>query len=156
PDRRHSGGPRGRISHRDWRAIQLPGAFPGQRRRVSGSDVHADQPTATGAALLMGEFRELGAPPKNDAADAPRRNIVQVDADVLADLGHQLRNQLNAVVGAAGLLATGAETSEERELAAIVEAGAEQVARIIDEWLDSATIESGEFELALHPFDVRS
>src|SRR5439155_49032 len=78
------------------------------------------------------------------------------DADVLADLGHQLRNQLNAVVGAAGLLSTGAETSEERELAAIVEAGAEQVARIIDEWLDSATIESGEFELALHPFDVRS
>src|SRR3989441_1041321 len=103
----------------------------------------------------MGEFRELGAPPKGDAGDG-HRNLVHVDADVLADLGHQLRNQLNAVVGAAGLLSTGAETSEERELAAIVEAGAEQVARIIDEWLDSATIESGEFELALHPFDVRS
>src|SRR5207248_739683 len=57
---------------------------------------------------------------------------------------------------ATGLLAAGAETSEERELAAIVETGAEQVARIIDEWLDSATIESGEFELALHPLDIRS
>ena len=91
----------------------------------------------------MGEFRELGAPPKGDAGDG-HRNLVHVDADVLADLGHQLRNQLNAVVGAAGLLSTGAETSEERELAAIVEAGAEQVARIIDEWLDSATIESGD------------
>ena len=30
------------------------------------------------------------------------------------------------------------------------------MARIIDEWLDSATIDSGEFELALHPFDIRS
>ena len=103
----------------------------------------------------MDEFRELGAAPKSDNADGHER-IVHVDADVLADLGHQLRNQLNAVVGAAGLLAAGAETSEERELAAIVEAGAEQVARIIDDWLDSATIQTGEFELALHPFDVRA
>src|SRR2546426_9637201 len=103
----------------------------------------------------MGEFRELGAPPKGDAGDG-HRNLVHVDADVLADLGHQLRNQLNAVVGAAGLLSAGAETSEERELAAIVETGAEEVARIIDEWLDAATIESGEVELALHPFHVPS
>ncbi|HET7421772.1 MAG TPA: response regulator [Candidatus Dormibacteraeota bacterium] len=104
----------------------------------------------------MDEFRDLGAPPRDDHEHNGQERIVHVDADVLADLGHQLRNQLNAVVGAAGLLATGAETSEERELAAIVETGAEQVARIIDEWLDSATIQTGDFELALHPFDVRS
>ena len=102
----------------------------------------------------MDEFRELGAPPKDGHNDG--EHIIHVDKDVLADLGHQLRNQLNAVVGAAGLLSVAAETSEERELAAIVEAGAEQVARIIDEWLDAATLESGEFELALHPFDVRA
>ncbi|HYL08435.1 MAG TPA: response regulator, partial [Candidatus Udaeobacter sp.] len=48
------------------------------------------------------------------------------------------------------------ETSEERELAAIVEAGAEQVSRIVDEVLDATSLESGEFELALHPFDVRT
>ncbi len=88
--------------------------------------------------------------------DGHHNRTIQVDAELLADVGHQLRNQLNAVVGAAGLLSTGAETSEERELAAIVEAGAEQVARIVDEVLDAATIGSGEFELALHPFDVRS
>jgi CheY-like chemotaxis protein len=104
----------------------------------------------------MDDFRELGAPPKSEQTNGDHEHIVHVDADVLADLGHQLRNQLNAVVGAAGLLSAGAESGEERELAAIVEAGAEQVARIIDEWLDAATIESGEFELALHPFDIRS
>jgi CheY-like chemotaxis protein len=107
----------------------------------------------------MDEFRELGAPPPGDRGEEDgdgHQRLVHVDADVLADLGHQLRNQLNAVVGAAGLLATGAETGEERELAAIVEAGAEQVSRIIDEWLDAATIQTGDFELALHPFDVRS
>jgi CheY-like chemotaxis protein len=104
----------------------------------------------------MDEIRDLGAPPKDDRGEDGHERIVHVDADVLADLGHQLRNQLNAVVGAAGLLATGAETGEERELAAIVETGAEEVARIIDEWLDSATIQTGDFELALHPFDVRS
>ena len=104
----------------------------------------------------MGEFRELGAPPPGDEVDGHPEHIVHVDSEVLADLGHQLRNQLNAVVGAAGLLAGGAGTSEERELAAIVETGAEEVARIIDEWLDAATIQAGDFELALHPFDVRS
>jgi CheY-like chemotaxis protein len=79
-----------------------------------------------------------------------------LDADLLADFGHQVRNQLNAVVGAAGLLSTGAGSSEERELASIVEIGAEQIARLVDDVLDAATIQSGEFELALHPFDVRA
>ncbi|HKW72177.1 MAG TPA: response regulator [Candidatus Dormibacteraeota bacterium] len=103
----------------------------------------------------MDDYQELGEP-TGEKPDGQHEGVVHVDSAVLADLGHQLRNQLNAVVGAAGLLATGAENSEERELAAIVEAGAERVARIIDDWLDAATLDSGEFELALHPFDVRA
>ena len=79
-----------------------------------------------------------------------------LDAELLADFGHQLRNQLNAILGAAGLLAITASSTEERELASIVEVGAEQVARLVEEVLDAAMIQSGEFELALHPFDVRS
>jgi len=79
-----------------------------------------------------------------------------LDAELLADFGHQLRNQLNAILGAAGLLAMTAASNEERELASIVELGAEQVARLVEEVLDAAMIQSGEFELALHPFDVRS
>jgi CheY-like chemotaxis protein len=79
-----------------------------------------------------------------------------LDAELLADFGHQLRNQLNAILGAAGLLAMTAASTEERELASIVELGAEQVARLVEEVLDAAMIQSGEFELALHPFDVRS
>jgi CheY-like chemotaxis protein len=99
----------------------------------------------------MSDFK----PPPESSPDG-RARTVTVDAELLADVGHQLRNQLNAVVGAAGLLANAAENSDERELAKIVEAGAEQVARIVDDVLDAATLESGEFELALHPFDVRS
>src|ERR1700674_5002665 len=79
-----------------------------------------------------------------------------LDAELLADFGHQLRNQLNAVVGAASLVAVTATSIEERELASIVEVGAEQVARLVEEVLDAAMIQGGEFELALHPFDVRS
>lgn len=81
---------------------------------------------------------------------------VVIDAELMADIGHQLRNQLNAVVGAAGLLSSGAENAEERELASIVEIGAEQVARLIDDVLDAAVMQGGEVELALHPFDLRS
>ena len=103
----------------------------------------------------MGEFEDVTPLPTDGHVDGHRRKV-EIDAELLADLGHQLRTQLNAVVGAAGLLASGAETSEERELAALVESGAEQVARIVDDVLDGVTLESGEFELALHPFAVRS
>jgi len=100
--------------------------------------------------------KEIDAQPPDESKDGQLSRNFQIDQELLADMGHQLRNHLNALVGAAGLLSTGAETSEERELAAIVEAGAEQVSRIVDEVLDAATMESGEFELALHPFDIRS
>ncbi len=103
----------------------------------------------------MGEFEEA-SPVRGDGHVDGHARTIAVDAELWADVGHELRTQLNAVVGAAGLLSTSAETSEERELASIVESAAEQVARIVDDVLDAVTIESGEFELALHPFDVRS
>ena len=76
--------------------------------------------------------------------------------DLLADFGHQLRNELNAIVSAASMLAATSTTSEQRELSTIVETGANRVARLLDDVLDAAVIQSGEFELALHPFDVRA
>jgi CheY-like chemotaxis protein len=108
----------------------------------------------------MGEFR--GTDKKQETGSAPDPGVngsggrVVIDSELMADIGHQLRNQLNAVLGAAGLLSGGAESGEERELAGIVEVGAEQVARLIDDVLDAAIMQSGELELALHPFGLRS
>src|SRR5437764_6337635 len=79
-----------------------------------------------------------------------------LDAALLADFGHQLRNQLNAIVGAAGLLAATATSSDQRELASVVLSGSEEVAGMVDEILDSDLIQSGDFELALHPFNIRA
>ncbi len=76
--------------------------------------------------------------------------------DLLADFGHQLRNELNAIVMAASMLSAIATTSEQRELSAVAESGANRVARLLDDILDAAVIQSGDFELALHPFDVRA
>src|SRR5487761_1742955 len=98
-------------------------------------------------------LRELG---RHGPRLIDKKKIEVLDAELLADFGHQLRNQLNAILGAAGLLAMTATSTEERELASIVELGSEQVARLVEEVLDAAMIQSGEFELALHPFDVRS
>ncbi len=108
----------------------------------------------------MADFR--GPEAKHDEATVAGTGVdgsggrVDIDSELVADIGHQLRNQLNAVLGAAGLLSSGAQFGEERELASIVEAGAEQVARLIDDVLDAAVIQSGGLELALHPFDLRS
>src|SRR3979490_3330237 len=101
------------------------------------------------------EVKDLSATPAAaPGSKAPKGEVL--DGELLADFGHQLRNQLNAVLGAAGLLSMTATTNEERELASIVEVGAEQVARLVEEVLDAAMIQGGDFELALHPFDVRS
>src|ERR1700704_6485651 len=75
--------------------------------------------------------------------------------DLLSDFGHQLRNELNAIVMAASMLSATATSSEQRELSAIVETGANRVARLLDDVLDAAVIQSESFELALHPFDAR-
>lgn len=108
----------------------------------------------------MGQFRDVDEKPDKDIVTGANVNgaggRVVIDSELMADIGHQLRNQLNAVLGAAGLLSTGAESGEERELASIVEVGAEQVARLIDDVLDAAIMQSGDLELALHPFDLRS
>jgi CheY-like chemotaxis protein len=79
-----------------------------------------------------------------------------LDRELLVDFGHQLRNQLNAIVGAAGLLAATATSSDQRELASVVLSGSEEVAGMVDEVLDSDLIQSGDFELALHPFNIRA
>src|SRR6266571_2884786 len=88
--------------------------------------------------------------------DRARPAMISIDPELLSDVGHQLRNQLNAIVGAAGLLSATASSSDQRELASIVLVGSEELAGLIDEVLDSESIQSGSFELALHPFQIRS
>ena len=90
---------------------------------------------------------------KTDGAGAVHAGL---DPELLVDFGHQLRNQLNAIVGAAGLLSATATSSDQRELASLVLTGAEELAGLVDEVLDSPVIHSGDFELALHPFNVRA
>jgi len=92
----------------------------------------------------------------NVNGDHARPEMISIDPALLADVGHQLRNQLNAIVGAAGLLSATATSSDQRELASIVLVGSEELAGLIDEVLDSESIQSGSFELALHPFQIRS
>ena len=73
---------------------------------------------------------------------SPRTRTHALDDEVLTDFGHQLRNQLNAIVGAAGLLSATATSSDQRELASIVLTGSEQLAGLVDEVLDSELIQS--------------
>jgi CheY-like chemotaxis protein len=88
--------------------------------------------------------------------DGAKPRHASLDPELLADFGHLLRNQLNAIVGAAGLLSATASSSDQRELALVVLTGSEELAGLVDEVLDSPLIQSGEFELALHPFNVRA
>ncbi|MFI5282218.1 MAG: response regulator [Candidatus Dormibacterales bacterium] len=105
----------------------------------------------------MSEIQEPreAAPGSSSPEGRPDPKVV-LDSELLAAFGHQLRNQLNAVLGAAGLLSEEAESPAQREIAALVQAGAEQASRLVDEVLDATAIQNGELVLALHPFNVRS
>lgn len=92
----------------------------------------------------------------NGATNGIAEPANRLDPELLADFGHQLRNQLNAIVGAAGLLSATATSSDQRELASVVLTGAEELAGLVDEVLDSPEIHLGTVELALHPFNLRA
>src|SRR5207237_7241219 len=145
---RFCGWPCSWLPHGDWRTYGVPAAFPLRGHRATGGDVRPDSAATCRELRSVERLRDTTA----DGAPAVHDSL---DPELLADFGHLLRNQLNAIVGAAGLLSATATSSDQRELASVVLTGSEELAGIVDEVLDSPPIQSGTFELALPPFHVR-
>src|SRR5207237_10344500 len=92
---------------------------------------------------------------KDTTADGAPAVHDSLDPELLADFGHLLRNQLNAIVGAAGLLSATATSSDQRELASVVLTGSEQLAGRVDELRHSPLTPGSEFQLARPPSTLR-
>jgi signal transduction histidine kinase/CheY-like chemotaxis protein len=74
----------------------------------------------------------------------------------LANVSHELRTPLNGIHGLSQLLARGAEPTDYQRIGAAIQASADTLMAAVDEILDYARIEKGEFNIAQTPFDVRT
>ena len=121
---------------------------------------------AAAGAIARGDYKQRVPPEGPDevrgVAESFNRMAAQVDAtqtaqrDLVANVSHDLKTPLTAISGwSQALLDGAADTPEDRQRAAETiynEAG--RLARMVNELLDLARIESGQLNLTLRPIDV--
>jgi signal transduction histidine kinase/CheY-like chemotaxis protein len=104
------------------------------------------------AGELEGRVQSRTAGLESARAEADRASHAKTA--FLSRLSHELRTPLNAIRGFSQLLSAGELPPEQREAAGHIAAGAEHMTRLVEELLDTARIEAGEFRVELEPVAV--
>ncbi|HJW85527.1 MAG TPA: ATP-binding protein, partial [Candidatus Brocadiaceae bacterium] len=87
---------------------------------------------------------------KKVADDASRAK-----SEFVANISHEVRTPLNAVIGLAGLALKTPDTAAQREYMEMIKASGETLLNLANDVLDLSKIESGKWELANMDFDLR-
>lgn len=82
-------------------------------------------------------------------------DVARLKAQILANMSHEVRTPMNAIIGTADLLRRSALTPEQREFADQIHHGAETLLNIINCILDLSRLESGHMTLERIEFDLR-
>ncbi len=82
-------------------------------------------------------------------------DVARLKAQILANMSHEVRTPMNAIIGTADLLRRSPLTPEQREFADQIHHGAETLLNIINGILDLSRLESGHMTLEQIEFDLR-
>jgi PAS domain S-box-containing protein len=76
-------------------------------------------------------------------------------AEFLADISHEIRTQMNSVIGLTGFLLESDLGLEQRRHAEAIYASGESLLGLLTDILDATTLETGKLKLEVAPFDLR-
>ncbi|SHM40231.1 ATP-binding protein [Cryptosporangium aurantiacum] len=104
---------------------------------------------------LMALYAELSA--QTDELDRARvvaEEATRAKAAFLADMGHEIRNPLNSVIGFAELLDETELTHEQSDYLKPIRAAGDHLRSLMDDLLDFSKLEAGYFTFESVPFDL--
>ncbi|WP_413331305.1 PAS domain-containing hybrid sensor histidine kinase/response regulator [Brevundimonas phoenicis] len=91
-----------------------------------------------------------------ELAQAEARQAAEVRDQFFANISHEVRTPLNAVLGLASALAHTALTPRQTEMLKLITGAGDALRRVLDDMLDLSKMQAGQFSLSLTPFDLRT
>ncbi|WP_051571218.1 ATP-binding protein [Cryptosporangium arvum] len=104
---------------------------------------------------LMALYAELSAQTEElERARVAAEEATRAKAAFLADMGHEIRNPLNSVIGFAELLGETELTPEQVDYLTPIRAAGDHLRCLMDDLLDFSKLEAGHFTFECIPFDL--
>ncbi len=147
----------------DWSVAQLLGRIPGNTRLTrDGKVLDAHHLPLPDGAVLLRYVDVTVAAQLAEAVNARAETAAAADrmkSEFVATLAHEARAPLTTIAGFAEMLAggyAGELTRRQNDYAQGIASGAHQLAHLIDDILDLASIEAGMVALDARPFDLHA
>ncbi|MBN9481240.1 MAG: response regulator [Bordetella sp.] len=90
-----------------------------------------------------------------ELAEADARQAAEVRDRFFANVSHEVRTPLNAVLGLASALAHTTLTPRQAEMLNLITGAGDSLRRVLDDMLDLSKMQAGQFSLSPAPFDLR-
>ncbi|MGE7197594.1 ATP-binding protein [Brevundimonas naejangsanensis] len=91
-----------------------------------------------------------------EVAQAEARQAAEARDRFFANISHEVRTPLNAVLGLASALTHTALTPRQNDMLNLITGAGDALRRVLDDMLDLSKMQAGQFTLAPAPFDLRA
>ena len=91
-----------------------------------------------------------------EIAQEEARRAAQVRDRFFANISHEVRTPLNAVLGLASALSHTGLTERQTQMLTLITGAGDALRRVLDDMLDLSKMQAGQFRLAPAPFDLRA
>ena len=104
--------------------------------------------------MLDREQRLSGNAAELERAKLAAETAVKAKTEFVANMSHEIRSPMNALLGAAEMLATTELDPKQEEFVKMIDRAGNNLLSVVNEVLDHAKIEAGRLELETLPFDL--